>query len=491
MSLADVVAWVPAFGFIACVAGCIALRDLLTGTLSMDQMRALIPVMRAGQDHAEVSGADLRATVRAAQRSQWLALAFLTPLMALSIRPVAWFLEAHFVPGVAWLAGMLSAMVAALMAANVIIYTIAPRGGSGRRVARFIAANTAAAFVCAATVVIPWFFQPPQPRGSSLDEYIGYYQPTIASFVSTAGSSVYFLIATAIIGIPCWQAARRERDQGVRTSLRIVTAAQVAAVVAIVIPQCAQSLSWTLGRPLWNEHESMIVLIAGLMLNNILSTLGTSWAPLVHSHRARSAEFLLPLWRDDVLALRPSWRLLRQVRDGSYEPAADMVTATQPAALRMQRHRMLIEIMDMIVPLTEHLSPEGRAQAEALTGGRVPLTSSRWLLRKTSGVVCKILSLIGGYFPQRATRWWRYVMEKPLAPLAPADAACALAAIDVRRANVKPVSAGAVPASAPVLTPVPWSDDEAAAYLRLVAHAATDPVVLEARTGAFVRMTQP
>jgi hypothetical protein len=494
VSLADVVAWVPALGFIAGVVGCIVLRDLLTGTLPVDQMRALIPVLQAGRDSEEASeatGTDLNASARAAQRSQWLALAALALMMALSNRPLAWLIEEHTLPGAAWIAGLLSAMTAALMAANAIIFTITPRRGGRGRTARLITANSAAALLCAATVITPWFFQPPQPRGSSLDAYVGYYQPTLASFVSTAGASVYFLIATAIIGIPCWRAARRERDQGVRTSLYIVTAAEIAAVLTIVVPQCAQSLSWTLGEPLWNERQSMIVLIAGLMITSLLSMLGAAWAPMIHSHRARSASFLIPLWREDVRALRPAWRLLRQVRDGSYEPDADMVTATQPAALRTQRHRMLMEIMDMLVPLTEHLSPAGRAQAEALTGGPARLTFQHWLLRKSSSAACTLLRLVGGYFPRRATRWWRYVTEKPLAPLAAADAACALAAIEVRQAKVTLDGEGASSVTAPVLRPVPWSDDEAVAYLRLLARAATDPLVLEARTGAFVRMTQP
>jgi len=483
MLLTDVVAWLPAVAFVLAVLACIAMRDLLTGTLSKDQLRSLSPVMHAWHD--DPARPDMAAHARAAQRSQWAALAFLALMMGLGTRSVAWFIEGHTAPGVAWICGMLSAMGAAMSAADAIIHTITPykHGHSGVR--RFVVANHWVALTCALVVVVPWLIQRPGPRGSALDEYVGYYQETIGSFISTTGGSVYFLIATAIIGIPCWRAAQRERDQVVRTSLRIVAAAELAAVVTIVVPQCAQSLSWTLGHPLWNEYQSTIVFMAGLMITSGLSTLGSVWAPLADSHRTRNANFLVPVWRSDVLSLRPAWRLLRQLYDGAYEATADMVTATNPADLLEQRNRIANELHDMLVVISQYLSAEGRRQALALTVASTQLSLRHRLLRHLAAWLCPALTALGGLAPRQATRAWHFLTQVPLSPFAPTDAACARAAVDVMRTGGRPALH-----PVPILTPTAWSTDELVGYLRLVSKAAVEARVQEAGTGAFVRMAR-
>jgi signal transduction histidine kinase len=481
MRLADVAAWLPAVAFVLALIGCVALRDLLTGSLPEAQLRAISPIQATRATDTTAQG--LTRHGRAAQRCQWLGLACLTLAMASATPPVIWVVEAHIGPGMAWIIGFVFAGLGPLFASQAVIYTVAP--SDGRRWApRLIVANYAAALTCTLLIVLPWFFQPPQPRGRELDGYLIYNQPTIGAFISTLGLTIYMPIGCAIIGVLCWRAARHERDQVVRTSLKLV-AAGCAISPAIVLPLAVQSWSWAVGEPLWTQAQATEILAITNTAASILLTLGAAWTPLVHSHHTRSTAFLVPLWRSDVLALRPAWRLLRQLYDGAYEASADMVTASSPADLLEQRTRIANELHDMLVVISQYLSAEGRLQAQTLTGAPVQLPLQHRLMRRLAAWFCPLLTALGGLAPRPATRMWHLLTQTPLSPFAPTDAACARAAIDVMRTSGEPALH-----PVPILTPTAWSTDELIGYLRLVVHAATEAQVQEAGTGTFVRMAR-
>lgn len=489
MSFADVVAWLPVTAAAAGLVGCITLRDLLHGQGA--RRPSSLPGLNqstGSTDPATEPDAATTAYAIQAQRSQWMALASVTVMMTVSVRAVAWEIEKYTVPGAAWIIGMLLAVSAGMHAADGVFCSLNLHHRGRRLTGQLITLNRLLTAGCAVMIVAPWVWQPPRPRGPELDQFIAYYQPTLASFISTCAMALYIVVATSIIGVPSWRAARDEPDRDVRTSLRIVAVAELAAVVTIVVPQLLQSYSWYRGQPVWDARQEAVVLLAGLMISSTLSTLGPAWAPLRSSHQHRVNEFRAKLWRNDVIALRPAWRLLRQLNDRAYEAKADMVTAPNYAGLSLQHPRMIMGVMDMLVPLCDYLTPEGRAAAETLTGcGR----SRRWsvqLTRLLSLALRPILVRLGGYFPERVERWWTELNVRAVTPFVAADAACARAAIAMLHNGSRPVE-DTGRARTPIMTFEPRSNDETAAYLRLLAAAARDIDIVEAGTGATIAMT--
>lgn len=475
VTLSDAFAW--AVGVLATLSllACFALRDLLAGIVPEEQMRGLLP----GQVLWERRGNLTRQGQHAvkAQRAQWLALAFNTITLALYCRPVAWWLESWTAPGAAWVGNLVGASLAALFALNGLIYSLA-----GERAHRLVRINLAFALLCIVLIIAPWFVQPPQPRGPAMDEFVNYYQPTWASFISTVGMALYLPVTCLGLAILAWRAARREYDRAVRISLRLCAIGGVA-TMSIVGSQLALSLSWTLGTPLWSEDEAALRQLACVFVSSMFLVVGCAWAPLTFSHRVRVSRFLMRLWEDDVHTLRPMWRLLGNVHRTAYEPIADLRTASTPADLQEQRHRLAMELLDHGPMLAQYLSVTGRQKAERLAGRHVSGSRRRRALRTVAPRVYPLLRLMGGFAPGPATRLWRWFSETPLAPQAAVDAACARAAVKIVLAK-----AGPAEEATQVLTPILWSEDEVVGYLRQLIRANGRPTVQAAATGAQVVM---
>ena len=475
VTLSDAFAW--AVGVLAALSllACFAMRDLLAGIVPEEQMRGLLPGQVLWETRGNLTARGHHALK--AQRSQWLALAFNTITLALYCRPVAWWVESWTAPGAAWVGNLVGASFAALFALDGLIYSLA-----GERAHRLVRLNHLFAVVCVLLIVAPWFVQPPQPRGPALDEFVNYYQPTWASFISTLGMALYLPVTCLGLAVFAWRAARREYDRAVRISLRLV-AIGASATMSIVASQLAQSLSWTLGTPLWNENQTALLQLGCVFLSSMFLVVGCAWAPLTFSHRVRVSRFLMRLWEDDVHTLRPMWRLLGNVHRTAYEPIGDLQTATSPADLQEQRHRLAMELLDHGPMLAQYLSATGRQKAERLAGRHVSGTRRRRALRAVAPRVYPLLRLMGSFAPRPATHLWRWISETPLAPQAAVDAACARAAVKIVLAK-----AGPAEEATPVLTPTLWSEDEVVGYLRQLIRANGKPTVQAAATGAQVVM---
>lgn len=484
MVFSDVVVWVAGLAAALHVMACVFMHDLLRGKVPEAQLHAGMPsdaLWSAGLDENGVRVHAVRA-----QRGQWLALAATTLAVILWCRPVGWWLEAHTAPGAAWVAVLAAAVLGGMWATDGLLYSVNPKDRTGRsRITTIIRANHAWAAVCVLVVVLPWFVQPPQPRDALQDEFVTYYQPTLASLVSTLGLVLYMPVVTWVQASTCWRAARSEWDSIVRLSLRMVA---LGAVVGLGVAgvHLMQSVSWTLGRPVFSEHATAILHVTFCALMSLLTTSGVIWVPLAENHRKRSHEFLVPLWREDVSALRPMWLRLLSIHhgEGAYEPASDMVTATTAAGLKMQRRRISTEVEDMLARLADCLSTPGRRRAQTLLGASTPRPTLRHkLVRLLAVVALPLLRLIGGLFPERASSWWTRLAAAPLAPLAPIDAACVLAAIEIKTSTHERQRK-----TTRLLTPTLRSADERVAYLRAVIAACGDDDVKESATGVYVEM---
>lgn len=475
LTLSDGFAWAVGGLAVLSLVACFALRDLLAGSVPEDRMRGLLPGQVLWETRGNLTARGEHALE--AQRSQWLALAFNTITLALYCRPVAWWLETWTAPGAAWVGNLVGASLAALFALDGLIYSLA-----GDRAHRLVRMNHLFAVVCLVLIVAPWFVQPPQPRGPALDEFVNYYQPTWASFISTLGMAVYLPVTCLGLAVFAWRAARREYDRAVRISLRLV-AIGASATMSIVGSQLALSLSWTLGTPLWSENEAALLQLSCVFFSSMFLVVGCAWAPLTFSHRVRVSRFLMRLWEDDVHTLRPMWRLLGNVHRTAYEPVGDLQTALTPADLQEQRHRLAMELLDHGPMLAQYLSATGREKAERLTGRGATTSRRHRALRALAPRLYPLLRLVGGFAPIRAISLWRWLSETPLASQAAVDAACARAAVKIVLAK-----AGPAEEATPVLTPVLWSEDEVVGYLRQLIRANGTPTVQAAATGAQVVM---
>lgn len=138
----------------------------------------------------------------------------------------------------------------------------------------------------------------------------------------------------------------------------------------------------------------------------------------------------------------------------------------------------------MLARLADCLSTQGRQRAQQLLGTTTPQPALRdKLVRLLAVVALPVLRLIGGRFPERASSWWTRLTAAPLASSAPIDAACALAAIEI-----KITTQDRQRKTTRLLTPTLRSADERVAYLRAVIGACENDDVKEAATGAYVEM---
>ena len=484
MVFSDVVAWIAGLVAVLHVIACVFMRDLLRGKVPEAQLHAHMPsdaLWSAGLDENGVRVHAVRA-----QRGQWLALVATTVAAILWCRPVGWWVEGHTAPGVAWIAVMAAALLGGMWSADSLLYSVNPKDRTGRsRITTIIRANHLWAAACMLLVILPWFIQHPQPRDALQDEFVTYYQPTLASLLSTLGAVFYLPVATWVQVSTCWKAARDEWDSIVRLSLRMVALGAVAAL-GIAGVHIAQGVSWFLGHPLWSEQSTAMLHVIICVVMSSLTTSGIIWVPLAENHRERSHEFLVPLWREDVTELRPMWLRLLSVHhgEGAYEPDSDMVTATTAAGLKMQRRRISTEVEDMLARLADCLSTQGRQRVQAILRSTTPEPTLRHrLLRLLAAAILPVLRVTGGRFPERATAWWTRLAAAPLASLAPVDAACVLAAIEVKSSMEERQRR-----TTRLLTPTLRSTDERVAYLRAVIDAWEDDDVKEAATGAYVEM---
>jgi hypothetical protein len=488
----DVVAWVVGGAALASVGACIALRDLLQGKVPEAQLSKAAPAGLLWPTGLDATGTRVHA--RRAQRGQWLSLAASTVSLALYCRPVGRWFESWTVPGAAWIVALVGAVLTAMWALDGLIWSVNPQRDGRSRTTGLLRANHLYAGACLLLVVVPWFFQPPQPRGADLDDFMNYYQPTMASFLSVLGVALYYPLTCFTLCRITWTAARFETDQAVRASLRLIAVGAMAGL-SVVAVQLVQGLSWTRGDPLWSEGQAAAWQLVCVVVTSALVTVGCLWAPATHAHRERSARFLVPLWRDDVDTLRPMWRLLDRATGTAYE--ADVVTAANVEELRTQRRRMVMAMWDALVILQDHLTPAARQDVQNSLGPvRVHLRHR--LLRALGEVAVPWLRLTGGFNPERAQQWWRVLTETPLAPYARLDAACARTATTWRLVQGGPsdedVRRGKLDGThlrrqhAVIWSTTPRSEDEMVAYFRLLANVAATRPVGDAARRAFFHM---
>ncbi|WP_380161888.1 hypothetical protein [Kineococcus sp. R86509] len=486
--LAEVIGWAPAATCLLGAVAAFALRDLLTGNLTPAQLRALR--LAQPSPSAARSTDDLAAIGRKAQRAQWFAVAGLTVAAFFSIRPLVWWLEGVTAPGVPWIIGTVVLMWAGMNAADAIIHTVQPPQRTGRWTTRLLFANHGAFAACSLLTIAPWFFQAPVPRTGALNEYVTYYSPHVAGFIAALGAQIYGPFVGALLSVLCWREARREREPAVRLSLRLVATGAVIAQGTVLI-QSVQAFTWMRGKPMWTEQEAAIAQLACQVLTPTLLILGCCVAPIVDTVRARSTRVFMQLWREDVIALRAPWRLLQGVYRTAYEPEADQRTQSERDELYAQRARMASEIMDALVQAADDLSPTARSRVEQLLRLEQPSFLRRRLGRPAASLARAVLSVVGGFAPSSAGRWWRRITEGPLQSTARADAACASAAIQLHLDRLASGDEGARPRSVtPILTISPRDVDEAVAYLRLLWRALRSPEVQEAGTAGFVAMIE-
>lgn len=486
--LAEVIGWLPASTCLLGAVACYALRDLLIGNLTPEQLRALR--LAAPSPDAARSAEELAAIGRKAQRGQWFAVAGLTVAAFFNIRPLVWWLEGLTAPGVPWIIGTVVLMWAGMNAANAIIHTVQPPRRTGCWTTRLLRFNRYAYVGCSLLTIVPWFFQAPVARTAALDEYVAYYAPHAAGFIAALGAQIYGPFVGSLLAVLCWREARREREPAVRMSLRLVAAGAVIAQGTVVI-QTVQAFTWMRGNPLWTEQEAAVAQLACQVLTPTLLILGCCVAPIVDTVRARSTRVFMQLWREDVIALRAPWRLLQGVYRTAYEPQADQRTRTERDELYAQRARMASEIMDALVQAADDLSPAARSRVEQLLRLEQPSLLRRRLGRPAASVARAVLSVVGGFAPASAGRWWRQITEGPLRSTARADAACASAAIQLHLDRLASGDGGGRTRSVtPILTISPRDVDEAVAYLRLLWQALRTPEVQEAGTAGFVAMIE-
>lgn len=490
MTFSNVVAWIAGAGALASVGACIVMRDLLRGRVPEAQLSAASPAGLMWPDGVDATGARIHA--RQAQRGQWLALASSTVSIALYCRPIGRWFESWTFPGAAWIVALAFGVLTAMWALDGLIWSENPQRDGRNRTTNLVRANHVYAVACIALVLVPWFFQPPQPRGPELDGFINYYQATLASTLSTLGLVLYYPVTCANLSRMAWRAGRFETDQALRASLRMIAAGSLMGL-SVVIVQFIQAASWTLGNPVWSENQAAFAQILCITLTSTLVTVGCLWAPIVHKHQAIAARLLVPLWRDDIAVLRPMWRILHRATNAAYEPTGDLVTATDLSALREQHRRIVVQMWDALVILQDDFTATAREEVRAALGP-VRVQPRQRLLRMIGAPGVALLSLAGGRTPERATRWWRYLTETPLQPYASTDAAAVRAAVANRmnRANDdQPITVnGTRPRRqrAVLWSTTPRSTEELAAYFRLLTKAAPTQKVADAARRAFFHM---
>jgi hypothetical protein len=288
----------------------------------------------------------------------------------------------------------------------------------------------------------------------------------------------------------CWNEARREPDPAVCVSLRLVAIGSVINQGVILI-QTVQAYTWMRGRPMWTPKQAAPAQMACQIITPVLLLSGSSTAPVVENARGRSAEFFAELWREDVVAMRAPCRLLQGVYRTAYELETDQITKTSRDELYDQRARVASDIMKALVQAADDPTPEARRRIEELLGRQARTTLRQRTGRATAAAARTVLSVVGGFAPTLANRWWRQITEKPLRRNARADTASASAALQFHStgSNLRNKS-GISSQATPVLTLSPRDVDEAVAYLRLLWREVQDHDVLEAGTAGFVEMVE-
>lgn len=491
MTFSNVVAWIAGAGALASVGACIFMRDLLRGRVPEAQLSAISPAGLMWPDGIDATGARIHA--RQAQRGQWLALAASTVSITLYCRPVGLWFESWTFPGAAWIVALAFGVLTLMWALDGLIWSENPQREGRNRTTAYIRANHLYAAACIALVLLPWFFQPPQPRGPELAHFINYYQPTGASTLSALGILLYYSVACITFGRMILRLARFETNQAVRASLRMIATGALMGL-SVVVVQLIQAASWTLGDPVWNENQAAFAQILCMTVTSTLVTVGCLWAPIVLKHQAIAARLLVPLWRDDITALRPMWRILHRATNAAYEPTGDLMTATDVSALREQHKRIVVQMWDALVILQDDFTTTARSEVRAALGPvRVP--PRQRLLRLIGAPALTLLSLGGGRVPERAYRWWRHLTETPLRPYAATDAASVRAAVANRMARASnddqsvTVNGTRRRRQRTVLwSTTPRSTEELAAYFRVLVEAAPTQKVGDAARRAFFHM---
>jgi len=486
--LARVIGWAPAGACLLGLGASIALRDLLTGKLTPEQLKAVSLAQPTPSE--TVSEDDLVAIGRRAQRAQWFAIVGVTGASLFNVRPVVQRLEQLTAPGVPWVVSTLLMTAAGASGTDAIIHTLQPPSRTGHWTKRLTRINHASVVGASLLTTIPWLVQPPRPRSRSLQEYVTYYCPDAAGFIAALGPQICGPFQAATLFFSCWGEARREPDPAVRTSLRLVAIGSVINQGVIFI-QTVQAYTWMRGRPMWTQKQAAVAQMACQILTPILLLSGSSTAPAVEDARARSADFFTELWREDVVAMRAPWRLLQGVYRTAYELETDQTTKSGRDELFAQRARMASDIMEALVQAADDLTPAARRRIEHLLGRQKDPSLRQRAGRAFAAGARSALSVVGGFAPTVAGRWWRTLTERPLQRSARADAASASAAIQFHGegASLKD-ERGIAPEATPVLTLSPRDVDEAVAYLRLLWQAVQDHDVLEAGTAGFVSMVE-
>ncbi|WP_157874017.1 hypothetical protein [Kineococcus radiotolerans] len=437
-----------------------------------------------------VSEDDLVAIGRRAQRAQWFAIAGVTTASFFNVRPVVQRVERLTAPGVPWVISTVLMTAAGMSATDAIIHTLQPPRRTGRWTTRLTRINHASVIGCSLLTIVPWLVQRPRPRPRNLQEYVTYYSPDVAGFVAALGPQICGPFQAATLFFSCWNEARREPDPAVRVSLRLVAIGSVVNQGVILI-QTVQAYTWMQGRPRWTPKQAAVAQMACQIATPLLLLLGSSTAPFVENVRARSAEFFTQLWREDVVAMRAPWRLLQGVYRTAYELETDQTTKTSRDELYAQRARMASDIMEALIQAADDLTPQARRRIEQLLGRRSKSTVRQRTGRVTAAAARSVLSVVGGFAPILASRWWRQITEKPLQRNARADAASASAALQFHTAGSDLRDERGISSQAtPVLTLSPRDVDEAVAYLRLLWREVQDHDVLEAGTAGFVEMVE-
>jgi len=486
--LARVIGWAPAGVCLLGVGASVALRGLLTGRLTAEQLQAVSLAQPSASE--TVNEDDLVAIGRRAQRAQWFAIVGLTSASLFNVRPVVQRVEKVTAPGVPWVTSTLLMTAAGMSATDAIIHTLQPPNRTGRWTDRLTRINHASVVGASLLTTVPWLIQPPRPRSRSLQEYVTYYSPDTAGFVATLGPQICGPFQAATLSFSCWGEARREPDPAVRTSLRLVAIGSVINQGVIVI-QTVQAYTWMRGRPMWTQKQAAVAQMVCQILTPMLLLSGSSTAPAAENARARSADFFTGLWREDVVAMRAPWRLLQGVYRTAYELETDQTTKGGRDELFAQRARMASDIMEALVQAADDLTPTARRRIEQLLGRQKDTSLRQRAGRALAAGARSGLSVVGGFAPTVASRWWRTLTERPLQRSARADAASASAAIQfhAKGASMKD-GRGIAPEATPVLTLSPRDVDEAVAYLRLLWQAVQDHDVLEAGTAGFVSMVE-
>lgn len=486
--LARVVGLAPVGGFLLGLSATVALRDLLTGRLTPEQLKAVSLAQPTANENVEES--ELVAIARKAQRAQWFAIVGVTAAQVLNVRPVVRRLEQVTAPGVPWLASTILMTAAGASGTDAIIHTLQPPARTGRWTQRLIQANHASVAGATVMTIVPWLVQPPPPRPPELQEFVTYYRPQAAGFVAALGAQACGPFQAATLFFPLWGEARREPDPAVRTGLRLVA---IGALVnqGVILIQTVQAFTWWRGRPWLTQRQAALAQMSCQIITPVLLLGGSSTAPMVENVRARSRHFFDRLWSEDVTRMRNLWQSLQDAYTTAYEAELDQATASGYDELWAQRARMASEVMDALVRLADDLTPGARQRIEQLLGQQCTSERRERLGRTAAAGARSALSILGGFAPAAAGRWWHKLTERPLRAHARTDAAAVNAALQLHRSGTSfKDGRGIAPTATPVMTLSPRDVDEAVVYLRLLGQALQQDEVLEAGTAGFFAMVE-